>query len=116
MTTQTATEHFNATIRNSQTLRLLSIGFLVLLLLIPIAMISELVRERQERRDAAVTEVSSKWGNQQVITGPALVIPYTFQWTEINKDDQTITHTEPRNAVFLPERLQIKGTLNTETR
>lgn len=116
MTTQTATEHFNATIRNSQTLRLLSIGFLVLLLIIPIAMISGLVRERQERRDVAVTEVSSKWGNVQVITGPALVVPYTFQWTEINKDGQTITHTEPRSAVFLPERLQVKGTLNTETR
>jgi inner membrane protein len=113
---QTTAEYFNATIRNSQTLRLLSIGFLVILLIIPIAMINELVRERQERRDTAVTEVSSKWGNMQIITGPALVVPYTYQWTETNPEGQTIARTAPRSAVFLPERLRINGTITTETR
>ena len=72
-------ERIVTSIRSSQTLRLLSLGFLALLLQIPISMISGLVSERRERRDAAITEVSSKWGNEQSITGPALVLPYVHR-------------------------------------
>ncbi len=103
-------------IRSSQTLRLLSVGFLVLLLQIPVAMISGLVRERQQRRDEAVAEVSSKWGNAQSFTGPALVVPYAHRTTEVAANGQQVVRTEIRNAVFLPKQLQIRGTLDTELR
>src|SRR5687768_14793787 len=103
-------------IRSSQTLRLLSVGFLVLLLQIPVAMISGLVRERQQRRDEAVMEVSSKWGNAQSITGPALVVPYSHRTTELAANGQQVTRIETRNAVFLPKRLTIRGALDTEIR
>ena len=63
-------------------LRLFSVGFLALLLLIPIGMISNLVSERQLRRESVLGEVTSKWGNAQTLTGPALVVPYTVRWTE----------------------------------
>ena len=65
-------ERIAHSLRTSQTLRLLSIAFLALLLQIPVSRISELVRERQQRRDAAIGEVASKWGNAQSITGPVL--------------------------------------------
>ncbi len=48
-----------AAIRGSQMLRLLLIGFLVLVLLIPAAMIGGLVSERRERREGAVDEVTA---------------------------------------------------------
>ena len=70
-------ERLASSIRSSQMLRLFSVGLLALLLQIPIAMIGGLVAERQERRQAAVTEVSSKWGNVQSIIGPVLIVPYT---------------------------------------
>jgi inner membrane protein len=97
-------------------LRLFFVGFLVLLLQIPIAMIGGLVSERQQRRDAAITEVSSKWGEAQSITGPALVVPYTHRWTEASAGGQQIAHSETRNAIFLPEQLRIHGTLHSEVR
>jgi len=75
-------ERLASSVRNSQMLRLFSVGLLALLLQIPIMMIGALVSERQERRQAAIVEVSSKWGNAQTITGPALVIPYIYRWTE----------------------------------
>ncbi|HET7458463.1 MAG TPA: cell envelope integrity protein CreD [Gemmatimonadaceae bacterium] len=103
-------------IRSSQTLRLLSLGFLALLLQIPILMISGLVSERRERRDAAITEVSSKWGNAQSITGPALVLPYVHRWTETGAAGQVVTRTETRNAIVLPEQLRIDGALDSEVR
>ena len=104
-----------ASVRASQTLRLLSIGFLALLLQIPVSMIDGLVRERQQRRQAAVEDVSSKWGRAQAITGPALVVPYTHRWTE-ETDGRTVTRTDVRQAVFLPEQLRLRGTLATEIR
>jgi inner membrane protein len=70
---QDSVERLASSIRNSQMLRLFLIGILALLLQIPIAMIGRLVSERQERRQAAVAEVSSKWGSI-VLTGPALVL------------------------------------------
>jgi inner membrane protein len=60
-------ERLASSIRNSQMLRLFSVGFLALLLQIPIAMIGGLVSEREARRQAAVAEVSSKWGNAQAM-------------------------------------------------
>lgn len=102
--------------RNSQLLRLFSVGFLVLLLQIPIAMISGLVSERQARRVDAIADVSSKWGNAQSITGPVLVVPYAHRWTETPAGGQPVTRTETRNAIFLPEQLRIRGTIDTEVR
>src|SRR5262245_30581182 len=97
-------------------LRLLSVAFLALLLQIPIAMIGSRVAERQARRDDAVIEVSSKWGNSQAITGPALLVPYTYQWNDTVLPDRPITRTETRHAVFLPDRLRVTGTVDSETR
>lgn len=101
--------------RNSQLLRLFVIAFLALLLQIPIAMIGGLVSERQQRNDAAVAEVSSKWGEAQYITGPALVVPYTHRWID-DVGARPITRAETRNAIVLPEQLTIRGTMKSEVR
>ena len=113
---QDSVEQLASSIRGSQVLRLLSVGFLALLLQIPIGMIGRLVSERQERRQGAVAEVSSKWGHTQAITGPVLVVPYTHRWTETPAAGQPITRTGTRNAIFLPERLEARGALDSEIR
>ena len=105
-----------ASIRASQTLRLLGVLFLVLVLLIPSAMITALVAERESRRRAAVTEVSASWGEAQSLAGPVLVIPYTHRWTETGANGQQITRTETRHAFLLPDSLTIRGTLDSEVR
>ncbi len=102
-------------IRSSQMLRLFFVGFLVLLLQIPILMIDHLVSERRSRRDAAVVEVSSKSGAVQSITGPALVVPFTHQWTETLPDGKQLLHSDKRNQIILPDRLQLKGTVSSNT-
>ena len=47
--------------------RLIIIGFLVMLLLIPSFMIRSLIRERQDRRDDAISEVSEITGLKQYV-------------------------------------------------
>lgn len=109
-------ERIATTLRSSHLLRLFSLGFLVLLLQIPITMIGGLVSERQSRREMAVADVSSKWGNAQSITGPVLVVPYTRRFTETPAGGQQVTRTETRNAIFLPEQLHIRGTIDSDVR
>ena len=52
--------------------------FLVVLLLVPLALIENLVGERKSRRDTAVAGIAQSWGNPQRVTGPVLVIPYRY--------------------------------------
>jgi len=102
-------------IRDSQLLRLALLAVLALLLQIPVSMIGGLVDERQQRSDAAVAEVSSKWGEAQSITGPVLVVPYTRRWTD-DAGARPINRVETRNAIVLPDQLTIHGTMQSEVR
>ena len=64
------------TIRHSQLIRLLLIGFLVLLLQIPVFMVRSVISERESTRSEALREITEQWGGEQLIVGPRLVIPY----------------------------------------
>lgn len=100
-------------IKNSVTLKLFFIGFLVLLLLIPTFMVQGLIFERSYRADTAKAEVSDKWGRSQTISGPILTIPYKFHYrNQWNK----ITGTNIRYAHFLPDALDIDGEIMPEVR
>ena len=105
-------DRINRRIRNSVTLKLLSMGILMLLLLIPAAMIQELIYEREFTRQAAISEVSSKWGNAQTLAGPVLIIPYNVYRT--TEDDRVVETTA--YAYFLPETLRVEGKVTPETR
>ena len=96
-------------------LRVCLVGALTLVLLLPITRIGGLVSERQERYEAAVVEVSEKWGNTQSVTGPALVLPYTPLEGQ-PESGQTPAVERTRYAVFLPEELHVTGQINTESR
>ena len=103
-------------LRNSRLLRALLVGFLVLLLQIPVFMIMDLIGERSDRRDEAVQEVTAKWGKEQRIAGPALVVPYTFRSTEEDASGNKKILTSIRSASFLPDDLQIEGKIESELR
>ena len=105
-------EKINQKIKNSITIRLLSIGFLVLILLIPTSMIESLIREREYRRGDVIREVSSKWGGSQTITGPILTIPYIKY---VKDQDKNLIKTKAY-AHFLPDDLNVDGTLTPEIR
>ena len=106
-------------IRNSKLLRVLLIGFLILLLQIPIGMISGVIGEREATRDNAVREVTSSWGGNQSIVGPSITVPYVHHWTEqrtTGSQVESSTRTETRYATFLPETLRMTGTTASEVR
>lgn len=89
--------------------KVLAIGFLILLLQIPIVKIREVIMERQRTRGGALEEVTSKWGKMQNIVGPTLVVPYIQRWVEIDKEGIEHPRSKIVWATFLPEALKATG-------
>jgi inner membrane protein len=86
------------------------IAFIILLLQIPTFFVQGLVRERQERQQEAIREVSSKWAGRQTLTGPVLVVPYVVA----GKGERA---PEERHYVtFLPDTLQVDALATPEER
>ncbi len=109
---ETTLEKLGKSIKQSVTLKLLSIGILILLLLIPVAQIKNLISERELYKVEAIREVSNKWGGSQTIAGPILTIPYkTYSTDSKNKVYEYIHY-----AHFLPTSLDIHGQINPEIR
>lgn len=105
-------DRINDWIKQSITIKLLSIAFLILILLIPTSLLTSLIDERQQLRNDVTREVSSKWGNRQTFGGPVLSIPY---WVT-KKDEKGNTVRQKEFAHFLPDTLSITGTVNPEER
>jgi inner membrane protein len=107
-------EKINHWIKESIMVKLVSIGFLILILLIPQAWIQSLMVERQDRADAVIGEIASKWSGEQNITGPVLVIPVVKR-EKIDKGKEGIEIRElTEKAFFLPEELKITGKVDPQ--
>ncbi len=78
------------------------IGFLILVLLIPMSMIGDLIREREASSSEAENEIMGTWGGPQVVGGPVVSVPCTL--VENKKTWIVWTH-------FLPETVAYDGHL-----
>ena len=84
---------------------------LILLLLIPNAFISSLIHERSNLQNQTRYEIAKTWGQQQVITGPLLAIPYT---TAYKVDGKTSYH---EHIMYVsPDEVTINADVTTEER
>src|SRR5436190_21784701 len=65
-------------------IKLLGVGALVLILLIPLAMITGVLRERLQRRNEAVADITSSWGGEQNVIGRCLgsLINTSLRWSK----------------------------------
>ena len=107
-------ERFNNWIKESVTIKLMSIGFLVLILLIPSSWITRLMEERQLRAGQVMDEVAEKWSGEQTLAGPVLVIPFKKE-DRIDKGKDGIEIRETiESAFFLPETLSVSGDVNPQ--
>lgn len=112
MNTNINSKNLTHWVRYSATFRIVVVGILVLLFLIPIGMIKNLIYERESTKRAAVSEISQKWGEQQTIAGPILSIPYKKY--VVNEKGEQVGVTQ--YAHFLPETLLIDGAIEPQIR
>lgn len=101
-------------IRRSFTFRAIVVAVLVLLLLIPLAMVRDLIDERASRKVEAESEVSRTWGDAQTITGPVIDVPYDVpvQVAASDGSGRMETRVDTYYAHFLPEELTVSTTLD----
>jgi len=98
------------------TRRVIVLGILVLVMLIPLAMIGDMVTERSGRRYQVESEIAGLWGGNQAIGGPVLAVPHITR-TESTSPGGTVSQSEVRHLVyFLPEALEIHADVKAELR
>ena len=95
----------------STTAKMLMVGFLTLVLLIPLFFVQDLIRERSQRKTAMVDEVTNLWGRDILFYGPILRIPYTSYEAYNVTNPKTGVTTIERKAVnnyayFFPNELK----------
>lgn len=94
-----------------------TIAFIGLVLLIPTSMIESLIYERQNTQQEAIHEVSSKWANEQTISGPFISIPYFKYIKEFSKKDSVNKVVQVKDYIhILPNELKINGKIDPELR
>ncbi len=93
---------------DSVLLKIVIVGVIILVLMIPSMMITNLVRERSYRKMEVINEVSSKWGQLQTIAGPYITIPYYEEVTISNGVKEIREHT----LNYFPKKLDITGDIN----
>lgn len=114
---QSFLEKTKTKIQKSITVRIFTIGFLILLLLIPVSMIQDLIRERQYRQQEAFRDVSSLWAHEQTITGPVLTVPYKVFTRVQNTQSKQFEMIESLGyAHFFPEELRVQGNVMPQER
>ena len=92
--------------RDAITLKILLIGVLIVILIIPMFMIQNLISERENTAKEATTEVQQKWSGPQTIIGPVLTLSDTYQ------DEKGKNKTGYIN--YLPDQLDITGDIETQ--
>jgi inner membrane protein len=88
--------------------KILIIVCIMIVLLLPTFQIRQLIDNRIETQDTVAQEICSKWGESQTIRGPFLSIPYVEKGKQSDAENGSIT--------ILPNKLDIKGNINPETR
>jgi inner membrane protein len=103
------------------TFKVLGIALLALLMLIPLAQVNDLIGEREGRARVATQSIAERWGAQQLIGAPVLVVPVRRQVLRekddarpVQKEKEWIT-VEEREYV-LADRVSIVGKLAPELR
>jgi inner membrane protein len=110
---------FGYWLKHSITARMIIVGILVLVLLIPLTYVNLLIEERGFRQNNVVNEINSKWGDEIIIYGPILKVPYkTYsEKSTFNEKTQTYlkeTQTHINYAYVFPETLNTEADVNSK--
>ncbi|MGB0680667.1 MAG: inner membrane CreD family protein, partial [Polyangiales bacterium] len=106
---------FRPFLRTSTSVRFAWMGFLMLLLHMPLHLVHTQLRERKQTQQEAREEVTQAWGPAQKLVGPVLSLPYEAQ-VQVNDAQGTQTKTEIRHLQLLPETLHVNGRLQVAQR
>ena len=97
--------------KTNLTHKILLVALLSLLSLIPLGLVMDMVWERENLYHQVVEEIGQSWGERQQISGPVLVVPYTYQVVQETINDEgkvrKFTSTYQNELVILPKLLAL---------
>lgn len=96
----------------SATLKLLGVGFLALLMAIPLSMLDDLRREREGRRGEAEQALAASYGDAQRVGAPLLRVPVEVH--ETRSDGVVVPHRYWR--YLMPDRVDAEAVLTIDRR
>lgn len=91
----------------SISLRFIGVATLIAVSMIPLALVSCVVDDRQRYRNVAIEDIAAVWGGEQRMAGPMLVIPV---------DDSESDNGEEHYVAVMPDRLDISVATRHELR
>lgn len=105
--------------KNSISAKMLIVGFILLILLIPLSYVEDLIREREIRQSEVIQEINEKWGNEVILYGPIIKIPFKTYKEEKTFDEKTKTFHKTYQEIlnygyFLPKKLNIDSGVQTK--
>lgn len=109
MQTESSLGSIGERLRESVSLKMAVVGFLILILLIPLAMLRGLVEERSHLRKTAAADIMRGWGGPQLVAGPVLMIP-----ARVVVDDRHSRRVTDTRLNALPEVLEIEADLESQ--
>ena len=85
-------------------------------------MITGVLRERLQRRNEAVADITSSWGSEQNVIGPVMGIAYQYKFKLVKEvpalmarwSDAKWKRTARRLHIFFPKTLHITGDVETQ--
>ena len=95
------------------TLKVATIGFLTLILLIPKFMLIDLIQERKATASTTENEIMQQWSKLNTVRGPVLTIPYLER--KYDAVEKAFVE-EIKNCYFLPKDLRINGEIVPQER
>ena len=98
-------------LQHSITFKVLGIGVLALLMLIPLAQVQSLVGERNGLRERTLAEIAQRWGAAQDVGGPILAIP---KRTHVRVNDAWTT--QESTEILLADQLVIDAQIDPKVR
>jgi inner membrane protein len=116
--TNSNTKKFIQWFKTSITAQLVIMGALSLLLMIPLSLIQDLINERETRQKEVVSELNDKWGNDILLYGPILKVPYkthheSVQFDPATQETFTKQNVELKYAYFFPKTLDLNAAVQT---
>ena len=92
----------------SNTAKIILVGLLTLVLLIPLEFVKNLISERATRQKEVINETNDKWGQNVFFYGPILKVPYTYFEETVSVNQKTKETVKQKTAhityaYFFPE-------------
>ena len=104
----------------STTAKMMMVGLLTLILLIPLFFVQDLIQERSQRKQEVVSEISQLWGKDVYFYGPIMKVPYkTYEEYNVTNPKNSVVTIERKAIIdyvyFFPEKLTNKSNIKKNT-